>query len=163
MIEFVKIPSERLAVLIGHNGKVKKDLEAKTHTKITIMDDVEIDGESFDVMKAADIVKAIGRGFSPKNAFLLLNEDFELHIITLHGESEKTIRRLMGRVIGREGKTRKKIEEVCGARISVYGKTVAIIGDYRQIEIASKCVEMLLQGRTHGYVYRTLYEMKRRG
>ena len=108
MKDFVKIPNERISVLIGKKGKVKKELEKRTHTVITISEDVEIDGETFDVILAANVVKAIARGFSPENAFLLLDENYELNIITLSGENQRTIKRLMGRVIGREGKTKKK-------------------------------------------------------
>lgn len=160
MKDFVKIPKERIPILIGTEGSVKKQLEKRTSTKITVAEDVEIEGETFDVMLAASVVKAIARGFSPENAFLLLDEEHELNVITLSGESEKTVKRLMGRVIGREGKTRKKIEDMCGARISIYGKTVAIIAKTSELDTASRCVEMLLKGRTHGYAYHFLEDRK---
>jgi ribosomal RNA assembly protein len=160
MKEFVKIPRERIPVLIGTEGTVKKELEKRSRTKITIADDVEIDGDTFDVMLAANVVKAIARGFSPEKAFLLLDEEYELNVITLSGQSEKTVKRLMGRVIGNQGKTRKKIEDMCGARISIYGKTVAIIGRTAELDTASRCVEMLLKGRTHSYAYHFLEDQK---
>jgi ribosomal RNA assembly protein len=71
------------------------------------------------------------------------------------------VKRLMGRVIGREGRTRKKIEETCGARVSVYGKTVAVIGDRSQIAAATRCIEILLQGKTHGYAYHVMEDMRK--
>ncbi|MCX6814288.1 MAG: KH domain-containing protein [Candidatus Aenigmarchaeota archaeon] len=160
MKEFIKIPQERIPVLIGTEGTVKKELEKRTRTKITITDEIEIEGETFDVMLAANVVKAISRGFSPENAFLLLDEEHELNVITLSGQSERTVKRLMGRVIGRQGRTRRKIEEMCGAKISIYGKTVAIIARTAELETASRCMEMLLKGRTHGYVYHFLEDMK---
>ncbi len=160
MKDFVKIPKERVPVLIGTEGTVKKELEKRSSTKITIADDVEIEGETFDVMLAANVVKAIARGFSPENAFLLLNEEYELNVITLSGQNERTVKRLMGRVIGRQGKTRRKIEDMCGAKISIYGKTVAIIARTSELDTASRCVEMLLKGRTHGYTYHFLEDMK---
>lgn len=162
MKDFVKIPNERISVLIGKKGKVKKELEKRTHTAITISEDVEIDGETFDVLLAANVVKAIARGFSPENAFLLLDENYELNIITLSGQNQRTIKRLMGRVIGREGKTRKKIEDMCGARLSVYGKTVSIICELGKMAAATRCVEMLLEGRTHGYAYHALAGMSKK-
>jgi len=160
MKEFIKIPKERIPILIGTEGSVKKELEKRTSTKITVTDEIEIEGETFDVMLAASIVKAIARGFSPESAFLLLDEEYELNLITLSEESEKAVKRLMGRVIGRQGRTRKKIEETCGARISIYGKTVAIIARAADLDTASRCVEMLLKGRTHGYAYHFLEDRK---
>ena len=160
MNEFVKIPKERIPILIGTEGSVKKELEKRTSTKIKVTDEIEIEGETFDVMLAANVVKAIARGFSPESAFLLLDEEYELNIITLLGKNERTVKRLMGRVIGKEGKTRKKIEEACCARISIYGKTVAIIACIEDLDTASRCVEMLLKGRTHGYAYHFLENRK---
>jgi ribosomal RNA assembly protein len=160
--DFVKIPRERLAIIIGHSGTVKKELEKRTCTKLTITDDVEIEGEAVDVLLASSIVKAIARGFSPENAFLLMNEEYELNIITMEGHSDKLVKRLMGRVIGREGRTRKKIEDSCGARISIYGKTVAIISKLEQSEAAMKCIEALLVGKMHGYAYRIMNDLKKR-
>ncbi len=66
MIELVRIPEQRKGALIGKNGSVKKELEKKTHTSLTVGDDVEIDGEALDVLKAKEIVKAIGRGFAAR-------------------------------------------------------------------------------------------------
>jgi ribosomal RNA assembly protein len=164
MKDFVKIPKERIPILIGIEGKVKKELEKRTATKITVAEDVEIEGETFDVMLAANVVKAIARGFSPENAFLLLDEEYELNVITLSGETDKTVKRLMGRVIGTKGKTREKIEVMCGARISIYGKTVSIIApNSAQLDAATKCVETLLKGKTHGYAYKVMDDVRKKG
>ena len=155
-VESVAIPEERVGVLIGRNGSAKKKIEKATNTRIEVKDGIEIEGEPLDVMKAADMIKAIGRGFSPKDAMLLLDEEYGLHIISLGKETRNTIKRLMGRVIGRRGLTRKRIEDRTGTRISVYGKTVAIIGKADQIEHASKCIELLIEGKSHGYAYHAL-------
>jgi ribosomal RNA assembly protein len=161
MKDFVKIPKERIPILIGTEGKVKKELEKRTGTRITVAEDAEIEGETFDVMLAASVVKAIARGFSPENAFLLLDEEHELNVITLSGETDKTVKRLMGRVIGREGKTRRKIEEMCGAKVSIYGKTVSIIARTGEMGAASRCVETLLKGKTHGYAYKVMDDVRK--
>ena len=72
----VKIPEDRIGVIIGENGKVLKELKKKTETKIKVKDnDVIIEGESLKVWKVKDIVKAIARGFSPLRAYKLLNEE----------------------------------------------------------------------------------------
>jgi len=48
-----------------------------------------------------------------------------------------------------------------GTEISVYGKTVAIIGLPEQVEIARKAVEMLIQGVPHETVYAFLDRKKK--
>ena len=157
MIEEVNIPEERKGVLIGRDGSVKAELERQSRTRITITEGVVIEGDDpLMVMRAAEVVKAVGRGFSPERAMLLLGDDYEFRIVSLQGESDKTIKRLMARVIGRKGATRGILEHDTNCLISVYGKTVAILGKQDEVPAAEKAVENLLKGRSHGYVYAKL-------
>ncbi|HDD72537.1 MAG TPA: RNA-processing protein [Candidatus Aenigmarchaeota archaeon] len=156
MMQTVLIPEERKGVLIGKHGSVKERLERSTHTVIRINDCVEISGEGLDVMRAANVVKAIGRGFSPKVAFLLLDEEYVLEIISLEGETKNTIRRLMARVIGTRAASRRIIEESTHCYLSIYGKTVSVIGKSGDVERAVDAVELILSGKSHGYVYSRL-------
>jgi ribosomal RNA assembly protein len=157
MKEIVNIPEERKGVLIGKDGSVREEIESRTDTRISIGEGVSLEGEDpIRVMKAAEIVKAIGRGFSPDKAMLLLNEDYELRVISLLGESEKTVKRLMARVIGRKGATRKILEGDTNCLISIYGKTVSIIGRTEEVGAAAEAIENLLNGKSHGYVYAKL-------
>ena len=77
------------------------------------------------------------------------------------GKSKSTLLRIKGRIIGKEGKCRKLIEDLSEAYISVYGKTVAIIGQPEAVAMAKKAIESLLRGSTHANVYKWL-EMRRR-
>jgi len=158
MQEIVLIPHERVGVLIGKGGKTKEKLERRARVKIKIEEqEVIINGDDPEIlMNAMDVVKAIGRGFSPEHAFLLLQEDFELAIVTLEGENHNTVKRLMARVIGKKGATRKIIEDETNCLISVFGKTVALIGKQPELSKAEIAVEEILRGRSHGYVYAKL-------
>lgn len=154
---FLKIPEDRVAVLIGKKGRVKKKIESATKTYVKIEgNSIDIEGDIEGVLKASNIVKAIGRGFSPKKAMKLLKDDYFLDIITMSGESMNTIRRLFGRVIGRGGKTRKRLESITDTYISVYGKSVAIIGRYEDVNRVRYAIEKILKGRRYGSVYRSL-------
>ena len=137
---FAKIPRERIGVLIGPNGKVKDYIEKKVSVNL------EIDSETGDItitlnkdasdpsllFKAKEIVQAIGRGFSPRRAYKLMEDDYCcLTIIDLReifGRNPSNIKRIKGRVIGKDGRTRRVIEELTEAHISIYGFTIAIIG-----------------------------------
>ena len=59
-------------------------------------------------------------------------------------------------MIGKDGRTRRKIEHSTRTLISVYGKTVSIIGKGKELQTAKNAVEQILQGRSHGYVYKRL-------
>lgn len=161
MQEILKIPKERIAVLIGKKGKEKKKVEENTKTKISVdskTGEVEVEGKDAVLYYICiEIVKAVGRGFNPKNAMLLLDEKKYLDLIDLEDfVSGKEVERVKGRIIGRNGRAWKEIEEKSGAKISVYGNTVGIIGDFEETEKARTAVEMLIEGREHENVYNFL-------
>ena len=166
MEETIRIPEDRLGVLIGPNGKVKRELQAKTNTIIEIdseLGEVTCSGEGENFFKALDIIKAIGRGFSPERAFTLLNEDYLLKIVELReyvGTNESAQKAKRGRVIGRQGQARKNLEQKTNSLISVQGKTVAIIAKVNDIEAATDAVVALLGGASHDTVTN---QLERRG
>lgn len=150
MIKTVKIPEDRVAVLIGRHGKVKREVEEYTKTKLAISDVVDIEGEPIDAMTAENVIRAIGRGFSPEKALDLLDEENALLVIALN---PKSAGRIKSRIIGTNGKTRYKIEKMTKTFISVYGRTVSIIGRYHDVELAKEAVEKIIEGATHKFVY----------
>lgn len=156
--EIILIPRNRVGALIGEEGKTKKLIQRKTKTTLKIdskTGEVILEAEekhSQEMQKALNIVKAIGRGFSPQNALLLLNEEMFLEIIELEeftGKSTKAMESKKGRIIGSEGKIREKIEKSTGVKVSVFGKTIALIGDLDAIENAKHAVQILLEGASH--------------
>ena len=115
-------------------------------------------------MMASDVIKAIGRGFSPEKAFELLDEENYLDVVDIipyTGRSKKAKQRLKGRVIGQDGKTRRMIEEYTGTSLSIYGKTVSCIGPPEKVQVVREAVEMLLDGVPHSAVYNFLEDKKR--
>ena len=164
---YMKIPLERAGALIGNKGRTKAEIEKSTGTNIAVdgkTGEVVIEraansNDPSDILKARDLINAIARGFSPDRAFRLLNEGQMLEIIDLKdilGDSRNQLIRVKGRIIGEKGKTRSIIENLTNTYVSVYGHTVAIIGDYEEIRVAKEAIEMLLKGMQHGTVYRFL-------
>ncbi len=172
----VRVPKDRVGVLIGYEGNVKSSIERKLSVKLSIdgeTGDVEIasepEGNPADMFRARDMVTAVGRGFSPENIFKLMEDNAVLMVIDLREffhRSESNIERVKGRIIGEHGKTRRNLEEMTGTKVSLYGHTVAIIGDVEHSDVAREAVEMFIKGRTHKSVYRFLQgkrgELKRR-
>ena len=170
---FVKIPTERVGVLIGPEGVTKKNIEERLSVKLVVdseTGDVVIDlsekgSDPSMLFKAKDVVMALGRGFSPEHAFRLIRDDEAiLDIIdlrTVFGRSETDIKRIKGRIIGMKGKTRNIIEELTGANLAVYGHTVSIIGTIEQGEVAREAIQMLVKGSMHATVYRFLHRKRR--
>ena len=163
-MDFVKIPEERLGVLIGTNGKVKKEIEKRSKVNLEIDGtSVSVDGEGLAAWKACDVVNAIGRGFSPEYAFLIFNEDHVFETLNLKDYgTEKSWNRLRGRVIGQDGKIKKFIEQASGASLCIYGKTVSFIGKYDDVTLAREVVSMILSGSRYGSVRRFLEQQNKK-
>lgn len=164
MFEIVRIPAERRPVLIGKDGRVRMRIEKGTGTRLEISDEIRISGEDpLGVLLAKEIVTAIGRGFSPPDAMRLLEEGNELRVISMQCESEKKRKRLFGRVIGRQGRSKEMIERETGATICVYGKTLSIIGAPDELGPAEDAARQLLAGKTHAYAYKKMRMKRERG
>lgn len=164
----LKIPKERIAILIGKKGETKKELEESTKTKIKIDSkegDVTIEGkDSLNCYSGLQVIKAIGRGFNPKIAETLLNEENCMEVLEVPsytGKSKKKQKRLKGRVIGEEGKAKKMVEQITGTEISIYGKTISIIGKIEDVDLARKGIADLLSGSPHGPIYKQLQKKKK--
>lgn len=165
---FVRIPKERVGVLIGPDGKVKQRIEEKFMVELLIDGDsggvtVVLSEKASDpslLFRAKDTVTAIGRGFSPEQAFRLLRNDDDVFdfvdLRAVFGRSESDIKRVKGRVIGANGKTRKLIEELTEASMVVYGHTIGFIGSFEQVDVARNAVQMLINGSQHHTVYKYL-------
>ncbi len=167
----LRIPKSRIAVLIGPDGAIKRQLEKTANVELTIDSTdglviIESTADSEDplaVWKARDIVQAIGRGFSPQRAFILLDDDIYLRLINLEefGSTHNQIRRLKGRVIGQGGKTRRNIEALTDTYVAVMGNTIGVIGEVDNQQIAVTAIIRLLQGAEHSTVNRYLNTQRR--
>ncbi len=170
---FVRIPKERVGVLIGPEGKVKRDIEEKLKVELKIESEaggveITLNEKAEDpsiLFRAKDVVTAIGRGFSPEEAFRLIrNEDSVFDFIDLRvifARSESDIRRVKSRIIGMNGKTRRTIEELSEADVVIYGHTVGFIGTFEQVDTARNAVQMIIQGSQHHSVYSYLQKKRR--
>lgn len=155
-----KIPKERVAVLIGTKGNVKKSLEKLAKARMTVDSEegeIVIEGEdSILLYTLKDIIHAIGRGFSPAKARLLFDENYAFDLLEIKdyvGKSPKKMTRIKARLIGTKGKARQIIERLTNTYISVYGKTVGIIGLVEDVKVARDAIEYILGGAPHGNVF----------
>jgi len=160
----LRIPLDRVGVLIGKKGETKARIEESCGVTISV------DGQSGEVtmrstdleadpFRAGNVVEAIARGFSPPRALKLLDPEVSLEVIDIRdyaGKSENNLSRIKGRIIGLNGKSRRVIEELTKCDVSVYGKTVAIIGDPSELRLAKDAIEKLASGSQHKSVYNML-------
>ncbi|WP_254822826.1 KH domain-containing protein [Haloglomus halophilum] len=160
-MQHVTIPQDRVGALIGEGGETMREIESRAEVRLDIDSEtgsvrVETVGDPVKGLKGPDIVKAIGRGFSPEAALSLLGGDMRmLDLVDLRAatRNENDLRRQKGRLIGEDGRTRQLMAELSGAEVVIYGKTVGIIGEPEEVEVVRSAVEMILDGAPHGAVY----------
>lgn len=162
-MEFVAIPEDRMKILRENILVYNRKLGDFLDVKVSLNEDVEIDGEdALAVMRAKEVVRAFGRGFEFEDALLLVDEEYILEVLNVSDFAKSRNRQvvLKGRIIGTESKVKKLIEKCSGAKIAVYGKTVSIIGKWENLRVAREAVEIILGGSRHSTVFMFLKERK---
>ena len=160
-MKHVTVPKDRIGVLIGEGGETMREIEDRAEVRLDIDSEtgsvrVEAVGDPILGLTAPDIVKAIGRGFAPEDAFRLLDDEmqrFDLIDIDAATRNKKDLRRKKGRLIGEGGRTRELMAELSGADVVIYGTTLGAIGSPEQVDAVRSAAEMILDGAPHGAVY----------
>ena len=168
MEEIIKVTSQRLPVIIGPGGQVKRRIEKMTHTELDIdshSGEITIVGGKnyYDVYNAKKIISAISRGFSPEHAFIILKDDYTIEVISIPeaiGKNESRLEQIKGRIIGREGSIKNMIEKRFNCYISIFGKTVSVIARADDMVKIQEVIEAIIGGCKHTTVFKMLKTAK---
>ena len=164
--EAVKIPLKRVDELKGDADSTLGMLEKKLEVSLEVDEEgsVEITGPSVNVFFAIPVIRAIGRGFEPRIALKLRNDEYGFKLVDLRdfAKNPKAMARLKGRVIGEKGKAKEIIEHEAECNLAIYGHTVGVIAPLDVLDIAVTAVFKLLEGQPHAGVYLYLEKNKRR-
>lgn len=164
-MEIVRIPQERVTVLIGDKGKNKKKVETACTVELTVLSDgeVEITGESMHTFFAKDVVKAIGRGFPVYEALKIIENNYQFYLIDIdeYAKTEKAKVRIKGRIIGEKGKVKTEIESATECYLSIYGDTIGIIAKIDTMEYTKEALMLIISGARHTSLFNYLAKIKR--
>ncbi len=160
------LEKERIPVFIGKDGSTKKMFEDKFGCEIEINSgngEVIVSGEDgYISFIMSNIINAINHGHSPQNALMLEDDNYVLDIIDVKTRvrDSKRLKVVLGRVIGKEGTTRKLIEEITKCSVSVKDHFVSVIGPFENITLVHDALDMLIKGASHKSFYSYLERNK---
>lgn len=166
MQEIIYLEKDRIPVFIGVSGSKKRMFEKKFDCSIDVDSNsgkVEInseDGVSLFLMK--NIVLAVNMGHNPDVAVKLEDETFVLDTIDVKTmvKDHNRLKVVMGRIIGKDGSTRKIIEEITKCSVSVRDHFVSVIGPYENTILVHEALDMLIKGASHKSLYSFLERNK---
>lgn len=126
------------------------------HLKITGTD-IEISGsdeDGYSEYLASKALEAIDMGLSPDTALQLKNEEWMFEKIDIKDSVKQSrVTAVKGRIIGKDGKAKRSLENLTGCEIEVQGHYLGILGRASDVVVAINAITKLIQGSPHSKVY----------
>lgn len=169
-IEFrrVSVPQHRMTPLKNSwltlytpvTENLKLDMRMNLKTRKVEIKTTEKTPDAGNLQRAADFVHAFILGFDVNDAIALLRLD-DLYIESFEVKDVKTLRgehlaRGVGRMAGKNGKTKFTIENASRTRIVIADTKIHILGSFQNIRVARDAICSLILGSPAGKVYNRL-------
>lgn len=153
-----RIILDKIVRVVKARKLLEKELEVRFHFSGK---ELEILGAPEKEYIAEKVVEAIDFGFPIEIALLIKEEELVLEALNIREYTRrKDFERIRGRIIGKEGKTKKTIGNLTDCFIEVKDNRVAIIGRPENVKGARQAIISLIQGTKHSNVYAYLEHHK---
>lgn len=164
----IPIPPHRFSPLKGSWAKIYQPLVEHLHLQVRM----DVRGKKVQirtckqttdpgaVQKGADFLRAFTLGFDIDDAVALLRLN-DLFVETFEVKDVKTLTgdhlsRAIGRIAGKDGKTKFAIENASRTRVVLADSKIHILGGFENIKIARETIVSLILGAPPGKVYGNL-------
>ena len=169
-IEFrrVSVPQHRMTPLKNNwlalykpvTENLKLDMRMNLKSRKVEIKTTKATPDAGNLQRAADFVHAFILGFDVNDAIALLRLD-DLYIESFEVKDVKTLRgehlaRGVGRMAGKNGKTKFTIENASRTRIVIADTKIHILGSFQNIRVARDAICSLILGSPAGKVYNRL-------
>ena len=143
--------SEKIARIIKNKKRLEKELNIKISNNGK---EVSLSGEPVDEYVAEKVLEALNLGFPLEIALLIKEEDYTFEVLNIRDfTKKKDFSRIRARIIGKEGKTLRTLNNLTNCNFEVLDKEIGIVGDAENIEAARQSVISLIQGAKQANVY----------
>ena len=141
--------------------KEKELVEQKLGVKLTIVGKkVTFEGEAYKEYEASIVLEAMQFGFSARKALSLTDERLAFRKIPMKNFTRrKNMQEVRSRVIGKDGKTKRTIEDISNSDVIINENTIGIICPAEEVEEANTAITNLIKGTKQANVYRFLERM----
>ncbi|UZE94032.1 MAG: hypothetical protein IB618_00440 [Candidatus Pacearchaeota archaeon] len=157
-----KVPLEkRLSIVKKNKARLEKALNVSLEfSGKTVLIESE---DSFAEYLAGEILDSISLGFDIDTALLLKDTDFMLKKIDIKTRTKSSrVHIVIGRIIGKQGRTKELIEKLSECDIVLMDHIVGIIGRSENVDVASHAIEALIRGSSQSKVYTYLEKSRNR-
>lgn len=159
MEETFYLSSSRIPVFIGKDGSMKERFEEEFSCSIEVdskTGEINVTSENaLDTFVLGHVIEAINYGHNPEHTFSLKDEHFVFDIIDVKPmvRDSKRLLSVMGRIIGKNGSTRRAIEEITKCWVAVDENFVSVIGPFENVQLVHEALDMLISGASHKSIY----------
>ncbi len=159
-MERLHIEKDKIGVIIGKGGATKNLIEWELGVKIRVSSSgaITIEGEALGEYCAVTVLQAISFGFSAEQALQLKNPDYLFETINIKNfaKSKNRIAEIKGRLIGKQGKVKRVIQDLGDVDLCITENRIGIIGEAGDVKFARDAIHSLLKGAKHSSVFKTL-------